>query len=147
MESAPEDNERSRIQGYREVALILGMVLVLALPVVIERTGVADVAAARVAAMMGWFVVVLLPLTIGLAVTLVPAPAAERGARAVARGTRDPGAQRTAAPGARRRPAGRRVGRNRHQPVPFLAGDALRLASASVLILVYLLAGCRLSSR
>ena len=141
-ELAPEYNERSRIQGYREVALILGMVLVLALPVVIERTAVADVAAARVAA-MGWFVVILLPLTIALAVTFVPEhPVPEaphvpwREALAIL---------------VRNRPLRRILTVDLLGGVSggivtslflFLASDALRLANASVLILVYLLAGC-----
>ncbi|MFQ5665590.1 MAG: MFS transporter [Candidatus Binatia bacterium] len=68
-ELSPDYHERSRIQAWREVALILGMITVLALPAVIERSGGAS--ADRVAA-MGWFIVFLLPLTVVLAVWKVP---------------------------------------------------------------------------
>jgi Na+/melibiose symporter-like transporter len=64
-------HDRSRVQGARELLLILGMVFVLALPALIERTHPTDVAAARVAA-MGWFVLVLLPISVALAVWKVP---------------------------------------------------------------------------
>ncbi|GMV62742.1 MAG: hypothetical protein AMXMBFR74_19100 [Parvibaculum sp.] len=66
-ELTPDYNERSRVQGAREVALILGMVFVLTLPVMIEQMNPENVAAARVAS-MGWFVLILLPVTVGLAV-------------------------------------------------------------------------------
>ena len=67
-------HERSRVQGARELALIGGMVLVLALPVVVERVvGIDELSrnALRVEA-MGWFILLLLPVTILVAVTLVP---------------------------------------------------------------------------
>lgn len=69
-ELTPWYNERSRVQGAREVALILGMVFVLALPIVIEQMQMEDVARARVA-VMGWFVVLLLPITVLIAVKFV----------------------------------------------------------------------------
>lgn len=140
-ELAPEYNERSRIQGYREVALILGMVLVLALPVVIERTAGADVAGARIAS-MGWFVVVLLPLTIALAVTLVPERPAHDGAHVAWRDTLSILARNAPL---RRLLAADLLGGLSGGIVTslflFLASDGLKLANASVLILVYLLAG------
>lgn len=70
-ELTPDYHERSRVQGAREVALILGMVLVLTLPILIEMTGPEDPASARVAS-MGWFVLILLPIAVGLAVWKVP---------------------------------------------------------------------------
>lgn len=70
-ELTPDYNERSRVQGAREVALILGMVFVLTLPVLIDQLKPENVAAARVAS-MGWFVLILLPITVGLAVWQVP---------------------------------------------------------------------------
>lgn len=70
-ELTPDYHERSQVQGAREVALILGMVLVLTLPVLIEAAGPEDVQAARVGA-MGWFVLIALPLTVLIAVWRVP---------------------------------------------------------------------------
>jgi len=140
-ELAPEYNERSRIQGYREVALILGMVLVLALPVAIERAAGGDVAATRIAS-MGWFVVILLPLTIALAVTLVPERPAHDGGHVAWRDTlsivvRNAPLRRLLAADL----LGGLSGGIVTSLFLFFAGDALKLASASVLILVYLLAG------
>ena len=70
-ELTPDYHERTRVQGAREVALILGMVLVLTLPVLIEQTNPENLAQARVAS-MGWFVLILLA---GVPVQL-PTPAA-----------------------------------------------------------------------
>ncbi len=70
-ELSPDYNQRSRVQGWREIFLIAGMITVLALPAVIERSGSATAGADRVAA-MGWFILLLLPLTVTLAVTKVP---------------------------------------------------------------------------
>ncbi len=69
-ELTPDYHERSLVQGWREGALLLGMLLVLITPVAIDFAGVGDVGTARVAA-MGWFVIILLPLTVALAVTMV----------------------------------------------------------------------------
>ncbi|MBM4243101.1 MAG: MFS transporter [Deltaproteobacteria bacterium] len=140
-ELAPEYNERSRIQGYREVALILGMVLVLALPVAIERAAGGDVAATRIAS-MGWFVVILLPLTVALAVTLVPERPAHDAGHVAWRDTlsivvRNAPLRRLLAADL----LGGLSGGIVTSLFLFLAGDALKLAGASVLILVYLLAG------
>jgi Na+/melibiose symporter-like transporter len=70
-ELTPDYHERTRVHGAREVALILGMVLVLTLPVIIEQSNPENLAAARVAS-MGWFVLILLPIAVGLAVWRVP---------------------------------------------------------------------------
>ena len=67
-------HERSRVQGAREVALVGGMVLVLAMPIFIEQMGGIDESvrnAMRVEA-MGWFVLILLPLTVLIAVISLP---------------------------------------------------------------------------
>ncbi len=100
-ELTPDYHERSRVQGWREFALVLGMTTVLALPAIIEvaasmgasapvetteeiiggasaPTEVAEVrdegreavGRTRVAA-MGWFIIILLPITVALAVVLV----------------------------------------------------------------------------
>ncbi len=69
-ELTPSYNERSRVQGGREIALILGMVAVLALPIVIEQLQVDDLDRARVGA-MGWFVIIFLPIAVFVAVKFV----------------------------------------------------------------------------
>ncbi|PKQ06412.1 MAG: MFS transporter [Alphaproteobacteria bacterium HGW-Alphaproteobacteria-12] len=71
-ELSEDYDERSTIQGAREFLLIFGMFTVLALPAIIEQ--VSDTAAAGPAkiAAMGWFIIILLPITIGLAVWLTP---------------------------------------------------------------------------
>lgn len=69
-ELSPDYAERNRIYGWREVAIILGMVSVLALPAILELTAGAD-AFAKVSA-MGWFLIITLPLTALAAVLLVP---------------------------------------------------------------------------
>jgi len=63
-------NERTRVQGAREIALIVGAIVCLALPSVIEQMGPENVAMARVAS-MGWMVMILLPITVFWAVSKV----------------------------------------------------------------------------
>jgi len=75
-ELTAEYHERSLVQGWREAFLIIGMITVLALPAMIERGGAADAGVQRVAA-MGWFIIILLPLTVGLALWRVPERPAE----------------------------------------------------------------------
>ncbi len=70
-ELSPDYNERSSIQGWREFALIFGMFTVLALPAIIEAAAT-DPGRAESVAAMGWFVIILLPITIGIAVLAVP---------------------------------------------------------------------------
>ena len=70
-ELTPDYHERSQVHGAREVALILGMVTVLTLPVLIEWTEPDDLPAARVA-VMGWFVLIMLPIAVFWAVWKVP---------------------------------------------------------------------------
>lgn len=57
---------RSRLQGWRQGALVLGMVTVLALPAIVEQR-FGGGGEARVGA-MGWFIIVLLPITVALSV-------------------------------------------------------------------------------
>ena len=65
-------HERSRISGARQIAYIGGMLLVLILPAFLElRFGAS--AREKVSA-MGWFVIVGLPLAVGLAVALTGEP-------------------------------------------------------------------------
>jgi Na+/melibiose symporter-like transporter len=61
--------ERSRVQGWREFALIFGMLAVLILPAMIEH--LSNGGAAMQVAAMGWFVIILLPITVAIAVSLV----------------------------------------------------------------------------
>lgn len=68
-------HERSRVQGWREMFLIAGMVATLVLPAVIERAEGAEIGSHRVAA-MGCFILLLLPITVGWAVLKVPEPSA-----------------------------------------------------------------------
>jgi len=70
-ELSPDYDERSVIQGWREFALIFGMFTVLTLPAILESIQGETTGASGVAA-MGWFIIILLPVTIFLAVTLVP---------------------------------------------------------------------------
>ncbi len=60
-ELAESYDERSRLYGWREVFVIGGMTLVLALPAVVELAGSAD--QAQKVASMGLFCVILFPLT------------------------------------------------------------------------------------
>lgn len=71
-ELSADYDERSTIQGVREFLLIFGMFTVLALPAVIENVSEAGAGGAEKVAAMGWFIIVLLPVTIGLAVWLTP---------------------------------------------------------------------------
>jgi Na+/melibiose symporter-like transporter len=64
-------NERSRIQGFREAFQLLGVPLVLLVPAIIERIGAENMETARVAS-MGWFIVLLLPVAVGLNIFFVP---------------------------------------------------------------------------
>lgn len=71
-ELSEDYDERSTIQGMREFLLIFGMFTVLALPAIIEQVSDAAAAGPAKIAAMGWFIIVLLPITIGLAVWLTP---------------------------------------------------------------------------
>jgi GPH family glycoside/pentoside/hexuronide:cation symporter len=69
---SPEYNQRSRIYAWWQGGNVVGMILVLTLPALLPFVGVKGHAEAVGA--MGWFVVLLLPLTVGLAVSRVPEP-------------------------------------------------------------------------
>ena len=70
-ELSPDYNERSRIQGWREAYLIGGMVFVLAIPAALEIFTDGVSAADRMGA-MGWFILISLPIAVGLAVWRIP---------------------------------------------------------------------------
>jgi GPH family glycoside/pentoside/hexuronide:cation symporter len=69
---APNYNERSRIFGWVQALTVGGMILVLVLPIIIAKL-VPNGDAAGVAS-MGWFVIVLTPLTIALALWRIREP-------------------------------------------------------------------------
>lgn len=69
---SPEYDQRSRIYAWWQGANVVGMILVLTLPALLPMIGVKGHAAAVGA--MGWFVVALLPLAVGLAIWKVPEP-------------------------------------------------------------------------
>jgi len=69
-ELSPDYNERTRIQGTREVFLIIGAIVCLSLPSIIEQMNPEDLGMARVAS-MGWMVILLLPITVLWAVLKV----------------------------------------------------------------------------
>lgn len=70
-ELTPDYDERSRVQAAREIALLLGVVAVLALPAILEQADPSSTRAGRLAA-MGWFIVLFLPVTVAWAVSKAP---------------------------------------------------------------------------
>lgn len=67
---SPSYDQRSRIYGWWQAGNVVGMILVLTLPAVLPLFGVSGHVAGVQA--MGWFIVLLLPLTVGLALWKVP---------------------------------------------------------------------------
>ncbi|MDB5451536.1 MAG: transporter, partial [Caulobacteraceae bacterium] len=76
---SPDYDQRARIYGFWTVGNVLGILLVLLLPVIVEARGGSQ---ADGVAAMGWFILILLPITIGLAVWRVPEPMPKAGAQA-----------------------------------------------------------------
>lgn len=68
---SPDYDQRSRIYGFWTTGNVIGILLVLLLPVAVGAMGGTQ---AEGVAAMGWFIVILLPITIGLAVWRVPEP-------------------------------------------------------------------------
>lgn len=68
---SPDYDQRARIYGFWTIGNVLGIVLVLLIPVIISQKGGGLAEGVRG---MGWFILVLLPLTIGLAAWRVPEP-------------------------------------------------------------------------
>ena len=69
---SPDYDQRSRIYAWWQAGNVVGMILVLTLPALLPRFGF-TAHAAGVAA-MGWFVVILAPVTVAIAVLSVPEP-------------------------------------------------------------------------
>lgn len=70
-ELSADYHERSRIQGWREVAVVAGMAAALAIPAVVDRVSGGESGATRMAA-MGWYIIALLPPAVLIAVLRVP---------------------------------------------------------------------------
>jgi len=69
---APQYDQRSRVYGWWQVFNIIGVILILILPTVVIQTGIGDYAdGVRI---MGWAILIALPVTIGLAMFAVPEP-------------------------------------------------------------------------
>ncbi|MFS0740075.1 MFS transporter [Brevundimonas sp. 3P9-tot-E] len=69
---APQYDQRSRVYGWWQVFNIIGVILILILPTIVVKTGIGDYAdGVRI---MGWAIIIALPLTIGLAMVAVPEP-------------------------------------------------------------------------
>ncbi|MGH7020092.1 MAG: MFS transporter [Brevundimonas sp.] len=69
---APQYDQRSRVYGWWQVFNIIGVILILILPTVVVKTGIGDYAdGVRI---MGWAILIALPVTIGLAMVAVPEP-------------------------------------------------------------------------
>jgi GPH family glycoside/pentoside/hexuronide:cation symporter len=69
---SPDYDQRSRIYAWWQAGNVVGMILVLTLPALLPHLGVTDHSAGVAA--MGWFVIVLTPLTVAFAVWRVPEP-------------------------------------------------------------------------
>ncbi len=67
-ELSTEYNQRSRIQGFREGFVILGVPLVLLIPVAIATFGNSEELLRDQVAAMGWFVIFLLPPAVAISV-------------------------------------------------------------------------------
>jgi GPH family glycoside/pentoside/hexuronide:cation symporter len=67
-------NQRSRIYTWWQAGNVVGMILVLVLPPILESAAGGDHGAGIRS--MGWFIIILLPLTIGAALLRVPEPVA-----------------------------------------------------------------------
>ena len=69
---APQYDQRSRVYGWWQVFNIIGVILILILPTVVVKTGIGSYAdGVRI---MGWAILIALPVTIGLAMVAVPEP-------------------------------------------------------------------------
>lgn len=75
---SPEYNQRSRIYAWWQGGNVVGIVAVLVLPALLPLLGYTDHALGVAA--MGWFVILLMPLTVALAAWRVPEPMLSLGA-------------------------------------------------------------------
>lgn len=69
---APQYDQRSRVYGWWQVFNIIGVILILVLPTIVGKTGMGTyVDGVRI---MGWAIIIALPVTFGLAMLAVPEP-------------------------------------------------------------------------
>jgi Na+/melibiose symporter-like transporter len=69
---APQYDQRSRVYGWWQVFNIIGVILILILPTIVIRTGIGDYAdGVRI---MGWAILIALPVTMAVAFFLAPEP-------------------------------------------------------------------------
>jgi glycoside/pentoside/hexuronide:cation symporter, GPH family len=61
-------HERSRIQAWREFAVVAGMICVLLIPAVLENFF--EPTTGDTVASMGWFIIIILPITVAIAITV-----------------------------------------------------------------------------
>lgn len=69
---SPQYDQRSRIYAWWQAGNVVGMILVLTLPALLPLLGVTGHRAGVQA--MGWFIVILMPITVALALWRVPEP-------------------------------------------------------------------------
>lgn len=69
---APEYDQRSRVYAWWQAFNIIGVIAILILPAAIVQTGLGDYVAG--VHIMGWTIIALLPITVGLALFVVPEP-------------------------------------------------------------------------
>lgn len=69
-------HDRSRLYGYREAVNIFGTISILSLPALLER--LSEVDAFDRAASMGWYLLISLPVTVAIALYVVPDRVDER---------------------------------------------------------------------
>lgn len=70
-------DERSRLFMWRELFTIFTMLTMLALPALLSQAG--DISFASQVSIMGWFLILALPITVGAALWLVPDPRPKAG--------------------------------------------------------------------
>jgi len=69
---APQYDQRSRVYGWWQMFNIIGVILILILPTIVVRTGMGDYAdGVRI---MGWAIIIALPVTMAIALLAVPEP-------------------------------------------------------------------------
>lgn len=69
---SPNYDQRSRIYAWWQAGNVVGMILVLTLPAILPMLGVKGHGVGIHA--MGWFIILLMPITVGLALWRVPEP-------------------------------------------------------------------------
>lgn len=76
---SPDYDERSRVFGWWQTANIVGVLAVIAIPVVVQSSGWGDYAYA--VSLQGWFIICLLPVTLAVTLAFTPEPSGAEPAR------------------------------------------------------------------